>query len=49
MLSALRGSAMTATGIENLLVLIACYTLAFLWAILPEPGWRFAEAPSPDQ
>jgi hypothetical protein len=30
---------MTPTGIEILLAMIACYTLAFLWVILPEPGW----------
>ena len=29
---------MTPTGIENLLVIVACYTLAFLWVILPEPA-----------
>jgi hypothetical protein len=40
---------MTPTGIENLLVLVACYTLGFLWVILPEPGWKFAEAPVRDR
>ena len=36
---------MTPTGIENLLVLVACYTLVFLWVILPEPSPKFAEEP----
>ena len=48
MFRALRGTAMTPMGLETLLMLIACYTLGFLWVVLPEPGWAFAEAARDD-
>jgi hypothetical protein len=40
---------MTPTGIETLLVLIAFYTLTFLWVILPEPDWATADVSSRDR
>ena len=49
MFRALRGMAMTPMGLEMHLMLIACYTIGFLWVVLPEPGWKFAEVPLRDR